>query len=80
MSASQSTVAEFYRRIIAARDSNQFIRRESRQDKEFHFQNWVKQRLVELEVPFEQGGHNSYPDFGIVPVTEGYDDRRACAR
>lgn len=73
MSASQSTVAEFYRRIIAARDSNQFIRRESRQDKEFHFQNWVKQRLVELQVPFEQGGRNSYPDFRIVPVTEGYE-------
>lgn len=73
MSASQSTVAEFYRRIIAARDSNQFIRREPRQDKEFHFQNWVKQRLVELQVPFEQAGRNIYPDFRIVPVTEGYE-------
>jgi hypothetical protein len=68
-----STTAALFRRIIAARDGNLFIRRESRQDKEFHFQNWVKQRLVELQVPFEPGGRNSYPDFRMVPVTEGYE-------
>jgi hypothetical protein len=73
MSVTQSTVAEFFRRIIAARDANVFIRRANAQDKEFHFQNWVKQRLVELGVPFEQVGRNSYPDFRIVPVTEGYE-------
>ena len=71
MSTEQSTVPEFFRRIVGARDANSFIRRESRQDKEFHFQNWVNQRLVELGIPFEQGGRNSYPDFTIVPVTEG---------
>lgn len=73
MTATKSTVAKFFRRIIAARDGNQFIRRESRKDKEFHFQNWVKQRLVELNRPFDQGGRNSYPDFKIVPITEGYE-------
>ncbi len=73
MSATNSTVAAFFRRIIAARDAHVFIRRESRQDKEFHFQNWVQQRLVELNIPFDQGGRNTYPDFSIVPVTEGYE-------
>lgn len=73
MSAARSTVSEFFRRIIAARDENVFIRRESRQDKEFHFQNWVKSRLDDLGMAVEQGGRNSYPDFRIVAVTEGYE-------
>jgi hypothetical protein len=73
MPSAQSTVPEFFRRIISARDSNIFIRRESKQDKEFHFQNWVQQRLIDLGTQFDQGGRNSYPDFTIVPVTEGYE-------
>jgi hypothetical protein len=73
MSSTHSTVAEFFRRITSARDDNKFICRESKQDKEFHFQNWVQQRLVELGIPFDQGGRNSYPDFTIVPMTEGYE-------
>jgi hypothetical protein len=73
MSGTQSTVAGFFRRLIAARDANVFIRRASRQDKEFPFQNWVKDRLVELNIPFDPGRRNSYPDFTIVPVTEGYE-------
>lgn len=73
MPVTQSTVGNFFRHILVARDRNLFIRRESRQDKEFHFQNWVKQRLEDLGVPFDQGGRNTYPDFSIVPVTEGYE-------
>ncbi len=73
MSAPGSTVPELFRRIIAARDGNVFIRRESKQDKEFHFQNWIKARLEELKVPFDEGGRNSYPDFKIVPATVGYE-------
>jgi hypothetical protein len=73
MSAAQSTVPQLFRRIIAARDGNLFIRRESRQDKEFPFQNWVRDRLDELNIPFDPGGRNSYPDFTMVPVTEGYE-------
>ncbi len=73
MQGMHSTVTEMFRRIIAARDGNVFIRRESRNDKEFHFQNWVKDRLTELGVPFDQGGRNSYPDFTIVPNAEGYE-------
>jgi hypothetical protein len=73
MPTDQSTVAEFFRAIIKARDENKFIERESRQDKEFHFQNWVKRRLDELGLPYEQGARNSYPDFRIVQATEGYE-------
>jgi hypothetical protein len=70
---SHTAVYELFQLIVAARDNNQFIRRESRSDKEFHFQNWVKQRLGETGLHFEQGGRNSYPDFRMVELTEGYE-------
>ncbi len=69
----QTSVYDFYRRIVAARDANRFIRRENRSDKEFHFQNWVKARLEETGLHFQQGGRNTYPDFSMVEVTEGYE-------
>lgn len=58
---------------MSAHESRQFIRRESRSDKEFHFQNWVKLRLEETGLLFEQGGRNSYPDFRIVHSAEGFE-------
>lgn len=42
MARGQTILYELFRLFVAARDRNKFIRRESRQDKEFHFQNWVK--------------------------------------
>ena len=68
-----SSVFELFRRLTTAHSSRQFIRRESRSDKEFHFQNWVKARLTETGMLFEQGGRNSYPDFRMVNVTEGFE-------
>src|SRR5580658_6373433 len=49
------------------------IQRVSETDKEFHFQNWFRARLVELGQNFETGGRNSYPDFRIVASTDGYE-------
>ena len=49
------------------------IRRTSRTDKEFHFQNWFKARLRETGLKYEVGGRNSYPDFRLVATTEGYE-------
>jgi len=69
----QISVYEVFRRIVAAYEGKQFIRRQSRWDKEFHFQNWVKQRLTETGLRFEQGARNSYPDFRMVHVAEGYE-------
>jgi hypothetical protein len=66
-------VFDLFRSIVTAQDARQFIRRESQTDKEFHFQNWVKQRLAETGLPFEQGGRNSYPDFRMVRSPEGFE-------
>jgi hypothetical protein len=49
------------------------IHRESRADKEFHFQNWVQDRLKATKLHYEVGGRNSYPDFRLVKYTEGFE-------
>jgi hypothetical protein len=53
--------------------SGKLIQRQSRQDKEFHFQNWLKARLEETGLHFESGGRNTYPDFRMVNSPEGYE-------
>ncbi|WP_211269309.1 hypothetical protein [Saccharothrix syringae] len=49
------------------------IKRESRRDKEFHFQNWVGDRLKDAEIPCVPSGRNTYPDFNLVDATEGFE-------
>jgi hypothetical protein len=53
--------------------AGKLITRESRQDKEFHFQNWFKARLTETGFNFEAGGRNSYPDFRLGASTDGFE-------
>jgi hypothetical protein len=67
------TVAPIFRRCVEAIRSGRLIERVSATDKEFHFQNWFQARLNELDLNFEAGGRNSYPDFRIVKATEGYE-------
>jgi hypothetical protein len=66
-------VVEVFRRAVEAMGAGVLIRRESRSDKEFHFQNWFQERLSETGRHFEAGGRNSYPDFRIVKLTEGFE-------
>lgn len=49
------------------------IHRLSRQDKEFHFQNWFSKRLDDLGIHYDPPSRNSYPDFRLVQVAEGYE-------
>lgn len=49
------------------------IHRVSRQDKEFHFQNWFSKRLDELGIHYDPPSRNSYPDFRLVQIAEGYE-------
>ena len=68
-----STVLVVFRKCVAAIRAGRLIRRESKQDKEFHFQNWVRSRLGETGFNYEVGGRNTYPDFSIVQLTDGYE-------
>ncbi|MBU4271649.1 MAG: hypothetical protein KKE86_08260 [Planctomycetes bacterium] len=67
------TVAAIFHRCVEAVRQGLLIERESSRDKEFHFQDWFKRRLVETGVNFDQGGRNSYPDFTMVQFTDGYE-------
>ncbi len=49
------------------------IHRVSRQDKEFHSQNWFSKRLDELGIHYDPPSRNSYPDFRLVQMAEGYE-------
>lgn len=49
------------------------IRRASRQDKEFHFQDWFGRLLDEAGVRYDPPARNSYPDFRVVDIPEGYE-------
>lgn len=71
--ATKTTVFDVFRKCVGAIHHAQLIRRESRQDKEFHFQNWLRSRLGETKLHHEMGGRNSYPDFRMVQFTEGYE-------
>lgn len=53
--------------------TKKLIHRESSQDKEFHFQNWIRDRLKGTRLAFEMGGRNSYPDFRLVAYTIGFE-------
>lgn len=49
------------------------IRKVSKSDKEFHFQNWVEARIDDAGLSHDSAGRNSYPDFTLVHHPEGYE-------
>lgn len=68
-----TTIFSVFEACVTAIRQGRLIHRESRLDKEFHFQNWFRDRLAETSLNSEQGGRNSYPDFRMVAFTEGYE-------
>ena len=64
---------EIFEKCVEAVDSGLLIESVSAKDKEFHFQNWFQKRLETLDVHFDAGGRNTYPDFSLVEHTEGYE-------
>ncbi len=69
----KQTISIVFKKCVAAIERGELIKRASRTDKEFHFQNWFADRLRETGLNFEIGGRNSYPDFRMVSSTEGYE-------
>ena len=68
-----STCARAFIACCQARDQAVLIKRLNRTDKEFHFQNWVDQRLDDAGLVHDSPGRNSYPDFTLVHCAEGYE-------
>jgi hypothetical protein len=71
--AQQTTVIGVFQQCVEAIRDGILIHRETRHDKEFHFQNWLKARLIDSGLNHEIGGRNSYPDFRMVHFAEGYE-------
>src|SRR5262245_40420289 len=67
------TVFFVFQRCVEAIRQGALLKRESRQDKEFHFQNWFRRRLEGAHFHYQQGGRNTYPDFSIVEEASGYE-------
>lgn len=68
-----SRAADIFIECVRSITAGELIEREGRNDKEFHFQNWFRARLSTLDVHFDTPGRNTYPDFRLVEVTEGYE-------
>jgi len=68
-----SQVDRVFEECVNAIRNGDLIVRPGSGDKEFHFQNWFKKRLVGLGLQFDSPGRNSYPDFRLVAFAEGYE-------
>lgn len=67
------SVLDVFQCCVEAIRNKVLIRLVSRTDKEFHFQNWFRERLGTTGHAFEVGGRNSFPDFRMVKRTDGYE-------
>ena len=56
-----------------ARAEGDLIQRVSASDKEYHFQNWVGDRIAACNLASDDPGRNTYPDFRLVNYPEGYE-------
>ena len=68
-----SLVCTVFKECVSAIRNDLFIEREGPQDKEFHFQNWFKDRLESTGEHYDESGRNTYPDFTLVRYTEGFE-------
>ena len=62
-----------FKQCVQAVVAGELIESVSAGDKEFHFQNWFQARLEQLDLHFEVGGRNTYPDLALVEYAEGYE-------
>lgn len=69
----KTTIFQTFQKCVTSIQKGVLIKKVSVSDKEFHFQNWFRDRLKETKLNHEIGGRNSYPDFRIVSITEGYE-------
>ena len=69
----KTTCFDVFQQCVNGVNVGELIESVSARDKEFHFQDWFKKRLENLDFHYDSPGRNSYPDFSIVEYTEGYE-------
>ena len=70
---STSTCFTVFETCVESIRSNTLLRKESVHDKEFHFQNWCGERIVEAGYNCDDTSRNKYPDYTLVDFPEGYE-------
>lgn len=68
-----TAVEQFFLECERARSSGDLIRKVSASDKEYHFQNWVQERVEACGLAYDELGRNTYPDFRLVDHPEGFE-------
>lgn len=68
-----SAIEQVFLECERARADGDLIQRVSASDKEYHFQNWVQDRLDACQLDYDEPGRNTYPDFRLVHHPEGYE-------
>jgi hypothetical protein len=71
--SNSSSCYEIFISCVEAIQNGELIESISQKDKEFHFQNWFQKRLENNSIFFESSGRNTYPDFRLVNIPEGYE-------
>lgn len=66
-------VEKMYIECENARQRGDLIHRVSRSDKEFHFQNWVGERLDACGLAYDEPGRNTYPDYRLIHAPIGFE-------
>lgn len=69
----KSSVEQVFIECATARVRGELIHRVSATDKEYHFQNWVGERISGCGLDADEPGRNTYPDFRLVRFPEGYE-------
>ncbi|MEU6310078.1 hypothetical protein [Streptomyces sp. NPDC047014] len=67
------TVVSVFLSCYEAMQRGELIHRRSRRDKEFHFQDWVGERITETGLLWEETKRNKYPDYIMIDYLEGYE-------
>jgi len=66
-------VPKFFMECVRAIQKDILIERDNPSDKEFHFQNWVRDRLKATQEGYFASGRNSFPDFTMVNSPVGFE-------
>jgi hypothetical protein len=64
---------EIFAECAGAIANGDLIQKVSASDKEYHFQNWVMDRLDACGLNYDEPGRNTYPDFRLVDSNEGFE-------
>ena len=68
-----SSCYDAFAECVRAIRGGELIQAVSATDKEYHFQNWFQARLDHLNLSYDEPGRNTYPDFRLVNMPEGYE-------